>query len=128
MLLKNRTAGDVAFIAGMANQLEASGNVAAAHICHLLIGSAIDGMYNADAKLELVSVQLAKSHQTVYADGLYLTEFVEYFGNMGDAKLTYMHLIPHKLHYAMLLADFGLLEDSAKYCEVIVSFVKTITQ
>ena len=119
MLLATKSVDDEtkATIANLGFALCLEQDFYAGHLCCLIAGYVPDG-----ANIALIgqSPSATLDHQS-----LLLTEVYESIMRLKASDLILPHLQLYKLEHACLLTDLGLMTESSKYCESIISSIKT---
>ncbi|TPX66692.1 hypothetical protein SpCBS45565_g04252 [Spizellomyces sp. 'palustris'] len=132
LILSNRTPNDLNAVAMLGDRLHCYGKKAAAQCCYLLasLPNTVGGIDSPQARVVLLGADHRTYPGTFFRsfDALQKTEIFEFsqtlWNNLGVAN-SLPHLQAFKIWYASLLADLGLNEQAAKYCESVEHVVKT---
>ncbi|KNC98610.1 uncharacterized protein SPPG_06291 [Spizellomyces punctatus DAOM BR117] len=132
LILSNRTPNDLSAVAMLGDRLHSYGKKNAAQCCYLLasLPNTVGGIDSPQARVVLLGADHRTYPGTFFRslDALQKTEIFEFsqslWNNLGVAN-SLPHLQAFKIWYASLLADLGLNEQAAKYCESVEHVVKT---
>ena len=115
-------------IGELGDQLWASGQPTAAHVCYLLARSPILPYNNPNSRVALLGAnhKLRPLSGFVTPEAIQRTEIYELLKHMAHPKgasaaMAASNFVTFKLNYAYLLADMGLLNRATKYAQAIVS-------
>lgn len=135
LILGNRTPEDGKALVALGQLLAGYGRIEAAHICYLFAKSMASFGGPNDAQISIVLLGADHLHQPFDynrdLDSVLLTEIYEFAVTTlsPSASLTSMpHLQAHKLHHAMLLADYGYRDQAQQYCDIIQIALKSTTK
>ena len=135
LILGNRTPDDGKALVALGQLLAGYGRIEAAHICYLFAKSmALFGGPD-DAQISIVLLGADHLHQPFDynrdLDSVLLTEIYEFALTTLSPSTNIMsmpHLQAHKLHHAMVLADYGYRDQAQQYCDTIQTALKSTTK
>jgi hypothetical protein len=135
LILSNRSTEDTKALLALGRLLAGYGRIEAAHICYLF--SKAPGLFGGPddplASITLLGADHVKQPFD-YArdmDSLLLTEVYDFAHSVfasSSASTAAPHLQAHKLHHAMVLAEYGFRDEAQQYCEVIFNTLKATTR
>lgn len=135
LILSNRSTDDSKALIALGQLLSGYGRIEAAHVCYIF--SKAPGLFGGpdepQASITLLGADYVK--QTFdYGQNLgsvLITEVYEFaFAVLAPSAVSTIapHLQAHKLHHAMLLAEYGYREEAQQYCDAIMSALKATTK
>ncbi|MCJ1248350.1 vesicle coat component [Trapelia coarctata] len=135
LILSNRSTDDSKALIALGQLLSGYGRVEAAHICYIF--SKAPGLFGGPDD-PLASITLLGADHIKQAfdygrdlDSVLITEIYEFaFAVLAPSTVSTIapHLQAHKLHHAMLLAEYGYREEAQQYCDAIMSALKATTK
>lgn len=90
----------------------------------------MDGVDSPRSKLALLGVSHSTNpfHYFRNLQAILLSEVYEYLLRLQNSSLVLAHMQSFKLYFALLLTDYGFVDESQKYCESIMTFVKSYSK
>ena len=135
LILSNRSADDTKAMIALGRLLASYGRVEAAHICYIFSKSPglFGGPDDPQASITLLGVDHTKEPFTYGRDlnHVLLTEIYEFaFAVLTPSTISTIapHLQAHKLHHAMVLAEYGYRDEALQYCDAIMNILKATTK
>ena len=121
MLLNNRTPGDADVLVNIGEGLwKLRKDVEAAHVCMMLAGEEIQAADAPTCRMALIGADhRANPASFCTAAALQRTEIWEFAVKLKTPKKEMPVAMTYKLHYAMMLAEFGSKEKALAYVEAL---------
>ncbi|MCJ1472893.1 vesicle coat component [Lambiella insularis] len=135
LILSNRSADDSKALLALGRLLANYGRIEAAHICFIF--SKAPGLFGGPDDPQASVTLLGADHINQpfdYGrdlDSVLLTEVYEYaVGVLAASTIPTIapHLQAHKLHHAMVLAEYGYRDEAQQYCDAIMNILKATTK
>ena len=135
LMLSNRSVDDTKAMIALGRLLASYGRIEAAHICYIFSKSPglFGGPDDPQASITLLGVDHTKEPFDYGQDlhNVLLTEIYEYaFAVLTPSTTSTIapHLQAHKLHHAMVLAEYGYRDEAQQYCDAIMNVLKATTR
>ncbi|MCJ1406488.1 vesicle coat component [Ptychographa xylographoides] len=135
LVLSNRTPDDGKAMMALGRLLSGYGRVEAAHTCYIFSKAPgiLGGADDPQASISLLGADHTNQNSEFGRDldSVLLTEVYEFALTIlapSTASTIAPHLQAHKLHHAMVLAEYGYRAEAQQYCDAITSAFKATTK
>ena len=135
MILGNRSNDDGQALMALGRLLLGYGRVEAAHTCYMFARahSFFGGSDDPQSSIALLGVNhsLNAVDQVQNLEAILLSEVYEFglsLSTSSPVSAVVPHLQAHKLHHAMVLAEYGYRTEAQNYCEAIYGSIKATTR